>query len=76
MQKQVALAEALPIVQATELPSGNEFTVCYQTLTLRSCSLSRRNVRLEFFPALIVEQRAARFSGRRKRLISWRRTGH
>src|SRR5204863_3463198 len=44
----------------------NEFTVCFQTLTLRSCLLSRQSARWESFRALIVERRATHFSGRRK----------
>src|SRR5512132_2022644 len=54
----------------TELPCGNESKVCYPTRILRSRLLSRQNASLEFFHALIVEQRGARFSGRRKYLTS------
>src|SRR5207248_8804562 len=75
-QKQVALAEALLIVQATEFPCGNESTVCYQTLTLRSYLLNRQNARRESFRALFVGPRAAHFYGPRKLLILSCRIGH
>src|SRR5207253_8769442 len=54
----------------------NEFTVCYQTLTLRNCLLSRRNASRESFRALFVGPRPAHFSDRRKYLISSCRIGY
>src|SRR5262249_42609665 len=64
------------VVKATKSIRRNESEVCYQTRTLRSCLLSRRNARQKFFLAHFAAPRVARFSGRRNCAIWSSTIGH